>query len=104
MLKMQSGRACAYAECDFLRIKLISDVIADNNNDDNWIYLRSNEDVDNLEFDIEEFFVKVEDESELEMTISEINAKYKELKGDKKAKKDAEKTSKAKKTSNEVTE
>ena len=60
MLRINIKRKGAYAKLSSIKIKLVEDPTIDTyNNDNNWISLDSDVDVDNLNFDIEYFYEEV---------------------------------------------
>jgi len=60
VLNINISRSTSYAKLSGLRIQLVSDVLGNNE----WIDIKSMEDIDNLDFEVEEFYV-LADESKV---------------------------------------
>ena len=95
ILSLKIKRSGAYAELDSLEYKLVNDPISDNySNEDGWNRLENIDDIDNMNFDVEEFYEhvdsKIVDEKRLEIakSINESNKKNADKKNANKKSKD----------------
>jgi hypothetical protein len=61
ILNIKILRATAYAKVDSLKVELVTDLFNSKNNQ--WFEIKSEEDIDNLQFEVEEYYV-LSDESE----------------------------------------
>lgn len=61
ILALSIQRANAYVKLESLKIELVTDVINAKNNV--WVEIKTKEDVDNLDFDIEEYYVLADESS-----------------------------------------
>lgn len=61
ILKMNIKRSSAYAKVETLRIKLVTDTLTDTfSNENGWITLKTESDIDNLNFDVEDFYEELD--------------------------------------------
>ena len=92
ILTLKISKANSYVEVESLQIELVTDVLDSKNN--KWIEIKNIDDINNLKFDVEEFYV-LSDASEAKKQRAEIEAKIKEVakksSDDKKAKKESKK-------------
>ena len=108
LLRIYITRSTAYAKLKSLKIRLTDDILM--NEDEGWITIKSDEDIDNLDFSIFEYFVESTNEDFEER--NRLEKEYESVKEDKKKKKEEEKAARdavkkakaAKDKSNEVTE
>lgn len=88
ILNINIVRATSYAKVESLKIELVTDVINPKNNV--WVEIKTEEDIDNLQFEVEEYYV-LSDESEAKKQREEIenslNEKLKKAAEEKKPKK-----------------
>lgn len=92
LIRLNITRRNAYTKISSLKYKLVYDVIDDNyENEDGWVEIKNQNDIDNINFKMEEFY---EIEANGKAIIDEIEAEYKKQKSISKDKKDKEKAEK----------
>ena len=67
MLEINIKKANAFAQTSNLQYKLVYDVIEDNfDNDDGWVTVKSLDDINNLTFEVEDFYVQEDTQKAIE--------------------------------------
>lgn len=90
LLALTIRRKDSYATTELLKIKIVNDTIEDTFDDpNNWITLKSNDQIDALDFDIDYFYdlVDMEEAKKLRINVEEEVNKYKKSLKDSKKKK-----------------
>lgn len=98
LLRINIIRSTAYAKIKELKIRLVDDILMDE--EEGWVTLNSDADIDNLDFSVFEYFVESTDNDFEERT--HLEELYTAVKDEKKKAKESEKKAKSKKYKTET--